>query len=349
MAVHNKTARPLVSVIVPFHNAQRTLRKTLLSLINQDFPKDDYEIILVDDGSTDSSVEEIKKIAANSPVPIRIIQQKHRGCYSARNLGAKNACGEVLAFIDADEVANRDWLKNLVRPFLMDEDLAVVCGKVVTDPDVALLTPLKIAPVNEVGLTTNGMKYATCNVAYRKRVFNLLGGFDEKFDPLLRGDSDLGLRVEENKFKIIYEPSAVVYHPVKEISFRTLFKLAKYRYHDVLLYAKHGKLAKGSLGNKIFQPIIGPFSLAGLSFIVVIVILAVLIYINPYLFLVMSLVSSLFWTLFFCFIGYKLLTSSARTPSLLLRIKSGLILPIYSLAVILARIYGSLRYRRLLL
>ncbi|MCD6515409.1 MAG: glycosyltransferase family 2 protein [Candidatus Odinarchaeota archaeon] len=349
MSIRSETMRPLISIIIPFHNAQRTLKKALLSLIDQDFPKDNYEIILVDDGSTDNSVEEIRKVVTNSPVPVKIVQQKHKGCYSARNLGAKIARGEILAFIDADEVANPNWLRFLVQPFLHDENVHVVCGRVITD-EKALLPPFHSAPIDSVGRFNGQIRFGTCNIAFRITTFAELGGFDEAFDPILRGDTDLGLRALRKGFKVLYEPRAVVFHPVKKLSFISSLKLAWYRHHDVLLYKKHGTAAIGSLGNIMFQPIFriaSPASIMLVSLVAVVALVASMCSLNAALLFTLALM--IFWVIFFQLFGYKLLLLSEIKPTKFLRFKTSIYLIPYTIVVVLARVYGSLKYRKLLL
>ncbi|MGZ5019236.1 MAG: glycosyltransferase, partial [Chthoniobacterales bacterium] len=102
---------PSVSVIVCSYNGARTLPACLDSLGTLDYP--DYEVILVDDGSTDNTAE----IAARYP-QVKFIQQKNHGLSHARNTGAQAARGEVLAYTDSDCMADRDWLYFLINTLL---------------------------------------------------------------------------------------------------------------------------------------------------------------------------------------------------------------------------------------
>ncbi len=97
---------PKISVVIPLFNKEKYIQQTIESVLNQDFK--DFEIIIVDDGSTDRSLEIIRKY--NKP-EIKIITQKNQGVSVARNNGAKHANSELIAFLDADDF----WLPNHLK------------------------------------------------------------------------------------------------------------------------------------------------------------------------------------------------------------------------------------------
>lgn len=130
-----------VSVIVPVFNASKYIRKTLNSIINQNF--DSYEIIVIDDGSTDDSLEIINNTLENTKIPHKIIHQKNSGVSVARNTGIDASSGEYLVFIDADDYVTPNHLSvlyngesdfsltlfvkkegdNISEPFTYDKDI----------------------------------------------------------------------------------------------------------------------------------------------------------------------------------------------------------------------------------
>lgn len=94
------------SVVIPLYNKQHYIKKTLESVLNQTFQ--DYEILVVDDGSTDNSLEEAKKMKSSR---VRIITQENQGVAVARNAGIENAVGEYISFLDADD----EWCPNYLE------------------------------------------------------------------------------------------------------------------------------------------------------------------------------------------------------------------------------------------
>ncbi|RKY43532.1 MAG: hypothetical protein DRP88_09160, partial [Candidatus Neomarinimicrobiota bacterium] len=105
----NGRAFPFLSVIVPAYNSQHSIEECLQSLINQNYPKDRYEIIVVNDGSTDRTADILQKY--NRSKLIRVIHHdKNRGLAAARNTGIKNSNGDILVFIDSDMIADKNFL-----------------------------------------------------------------------------------------------------------------------------------------------------------------------------------------------------------------------------------------------
>lgn len=98
----------MISVVIPLYNKEKQIAKTLQTVLDQTCQ--DFEIVIVNDGSTDGSVGEIKKITDSR---IRLINQKNGGVSAARNRGIEEAKGEHIAFLDADDMWNRDYLKTI--------------------------------------------------------------------------------------------------------------------------------------------------------------------------------------------------------------------------------------------
>src|SRR3989338_9183592 len=112
--------KPKISVIVPVYNAHKTLPLCLDSLMALDFPKEDREIIVVDNNSTDGSKEIIRQY------PVHYLFEAKKGRASARNRGVRSAGADLIAFIDADCIASRDWLKILFEAIQQGD--AAICG-----------------------------------------------------------------------------------------------------------------------------------------------------------------------------------------------------------------------------
>ena len=118
-----ETPKPFVSVIVPVYNAEDMIGECIEALLAQDYPKDRYEIIIVDNDSTDGTAELIKRY----PVKYLLEDEIHTS-YAARNTGARHARGEALAFCDADQIATESWLPNLLSHWHERDKYAGFCG-----------------------------------------------------------------------------------------------------------------------------------------------------------------------------------------------------------------------------
>jgi len=106
-----------LSIIISFYNEEKYLKDCLLSLQKQTFS--DFEVILIDDGSTDDSFKKAKELKKSLQFKnLKLFKKKHEGPALARNLGAKKALGEVLVFLDADMYFSPTFLADLVKPVL---------------------------------------------------------------------------------------------------------------------------------------------------------------------------------------------------------------------------------------
>jgi glycosyltransferase involved in cell wall biosynthesis len=105
---------PLISVVIPTYNEEKDIPECLSSLAKQSYKN--KEVIIVDDGSTDKTLEVIKKFKP------RVIKGQHKGPGFSRNLGSKKAKGSILIFVDADMTFDKDYLKNLVLPIIKNRN-----------------------------------------------------------------------------------------------------------------------------------------------------------------------------------------------------------------------------------
>ena len=120
-----------ISVIIPVYNAEKYVAEAIQSVLNQSI--DPYEIIAVDDGSTDGSAEEIEKFAPK----VNLIKQENKGISGARNKGVLASNGSFIAFLDADDIWTEDHLELLLKPFEEKNNVGLVIGHVeqFTDSD----------------------------------------------------------------------------------------------------------------------------------------------------------------------------------------------------------------------
>ncbi|MFL6568968.1 MAG: glycosyltransferase [Chthoniobacterales bacterium] len=201
------TRTPSVSVIVCSYNGAKTLASCLDSLGKLDYSN--YEVILVDDGSTDNTSE----IAARYP-DVRYIRQTNHGLSHARNTGASAAQGEVFAYTDSDCMADRDWLYYLVGT-LVSGNYAGVGGPNISPPAQnwvqACVAAAPGGPSHVLLTDTVAEHIPGCNMAWWRWAFEMVGGFDIEYHKA-GDDVDFCWRVQQAGHEIAFSPTAIVWH-----------------------------------------------------------------------------------------------------------------------------------------
>src|SRR5436309_2459196 len=198
---------PVVSVIVCSYNGGHTLAACLNSLGKLNYPA--YEVILVDDGSTDDTAY----VAAQFPA-VRYIHQSNHGLSHARNTGAAAAKGEALAYTDSDCMADADWLYYLIGT-LVSGDYAGVGGPNITPPAQNWIQACVAAAPggpNHVLLTDTVAEHIPgCNMAFYRWAFEGVAGFDPEYRKA-GDDVDFCWRIQQAGWVISFSPSAIVWH-----------------------------------------------------------------------------------------------------------------------------------------
>jgi len=219
---HKKYKR--VSIIVLNYNSQNFIENCLKSILQIDYP--DYEIIFVDNASTDKSVEIAKSILKSSFAhSYKIIVNKNNIGTEGRNIGARYSTGEYLVFLDSDVRVDPQWLKEVLKVFDDDPKVGVVMPKLLSAKDPEILDNaghyIDVFGITYfIGRLQKEVKYTTRNVIFgaagpalviKSDLFHLLGGFDSDYF-LLFEESDLCWRVWISGYKVIFEPKSRVYH-----------------------------------------------------------------------------------------------------------------------------------------
>ncbi|PYL64118.1 MAG: glycosyl transferase [Verrucomicrobia bacterium] len=198
---------PFVSVIVCSYNGGQTLAACLDSLGKLNYPN--YEVILVDDGSTDDTAY----IAAQFP-RVCYIHQSNHGLSHARNSGAAAARGEVLAYTDSDCMVDADWLYYLIGT-LVSDDYAGVGGPNVPPPAQnwmqACVAAAPGGPSHVLLTDTIAEHIPGCNMAFYRWAFEKIGGFDVEYHTA-GDDVDFCWRLQQAGCVIAFNPTAIVWH-----------------------------------------------------------------------------------------------------------------------------------------
>jgi glycosyltransferase involved in cell wall biosynthesis len=232
-----------VSVVIPTRNRSEMLRELLDSLASQTLGPDRFEVVVVDNGSTDGTTELLEGIAPTVPYALRTVRQDNAGPASGRNRGWRLASAPLVAFTDDDCVATPSWLEALVSS-AESRPGAIVQGRTKMPPGDAD----KVGPFSRVlEITDPNPWYATCNILYPRGLLDRLGGFNESFTAPASEDTDLGWRARESGAEYVFVPDAVVHHAV--VSFGPIGKLRwAFRWSDAMSsFSAHPGLRKALL------------------------------------------------------------------------------------------------------
>jgi len=197
---------PRASVVVCTYNGSRTIRECLEGLGRLDYP--DYEVIVVDDGSTDRTARIVQEYDC------RLIQTENRGLSSARNTGLGAATGEIVAYLDDDASPDRHWLRYLVATFLSTAHAGVGGPNVPPPGDGPIAECVARAPGGPVHVLVTDREaehIPGCNMAFRRACLDAIGGFDPRFR-VAGDDVDVCWRLQERGWTLGFSPAAVVWH-----------------------------------------------------------------------------------------------------------------------------------------
>ena len=213
--------RVRVTVVVPTYNRARTLEACLQALSIQTLDRNEYEVLVVDDGSRDGTLQ-VCESAKRKIARLRVHQQPNRGPAAARNAGWQRAEAGIVAFTDDDCAPPREWLAQILAPFDADPALAGVGGVMITP--VGDWVPLSHhSDLTSPGAADYSRFIGTNNAAYRRNVLEAVGGFDERFRHVSVEDAELYIRVSRIGRTLI-DPSLYVVHPARRMRFAEALK-----------------------------------------------------------------------------------------------------------------------------
>lgn len=232
---------PKVSVIIPAYNNATYLCEAIDSVLAQTY--NDFEIIIVDDGSTDDTKNNVLSYVQRYPDKIKYFYQRNKGAGSARNKGIEEAQGEYFAFLDADDFVTPEWLGKLVSSF-QNNNIGACVGRVVSPMPRTLIQSLVSSKIDDMSpIKDRGNYFVGSNLMVKKIVFEIIGKFDEDFC-YASEDTDFGIRIGLSKFLIAYNKEAVMFYR-QRADFCGLLK-QKYRNgkSKIFLYKKYNHLKK---------------------------------------------------------------------------------------------------------
>ncbi|MEM9399967.1 MAG: glycosyltransferase [Verrucomicrobiota bacterium] len=213
---------PVVSVIIPVYNDLVRLQKCLNAVDAQSYPKELYEVIVIDNGSLESP----KPVTAQYEY-IKLLSELEPGSYAARNTGVLSAKGDILAFTDADCIPDKDWLQQGVECLKSSDNCGLVAGRIeLFFRDAENPTAVEIYESIEMGFSQSELLQEqhyglTANLFTYRSVVNKVGLFDTKLKS--GGDKEWGQRVFNADYQQVYSHNAYVYHPTRH-TFKELYK-----------------------------------------------------------------------------------------------------------------------------
>jgi glycosyltransferase involved in cell wall biosynthesis len=220
------TEKPFVSVIIPTYNRSELLKQTVESFLAQTYPKDRWELLLVDNASTDNTLKVIDEIAAREP-NVKALGEARRGAHHARNSGALAARGDILYFTDDDMLAEPDLLETIVTGFVEGSNVGSVTGRVLprwdTEPPVwvlkycknALLSLIDLGP--ELIVSDDDPGVYSCHQAVLRDAFMKAGGFNPDTNAgEFTGDNETGLnlKIKALGYRFAYVGASVTHHMI---------------------------------------------------------------------------------------------------------------------------------------
>lgn len=240
---------PTTTVCVSTRNRAHLLPRLVAHLENQDLAGDAYEVVIVDNGSTDNTWDVLQQLAASAQVELRVLRNPPgKGPAAGRNRAWREARGEVCAFTDDDCLPTTSWVREIERA--MSDRTVAVAGRVLPPPgDEQRLGPFSRVVTALAGHTGWA---ATANFAARRGDLETVGGFDEDFLNAAGEDTDLALRLVEHDVPFDYVPDAVVLHGVDDGGLLALLR-DQQRWVDVpAIFAGHRWARKELLHHGLF-------------------------------------------------------------------------------------------------
>lgn len=247
----------LVSIIIPNFNGEKYLNTCLSSVMESSYKN--FEVILVDDGSSDESLKIIHEFLEKDERLKLLRNKKNLGAAASRNKAVKVARGEILVFLDNDTQVDKDWLKELIKPLLRDKSIGATQSLILDFekreliqmaggllmPQTGWLLPFyqwkKYLKVKN-RLEEREIVAISASLAVREDAFEGIGGFDEK-EAVYTEDLDFCWRIWIAGYRIVLAPKSIIYHWTKPVEKRAnmggsyeriYFHLAKNSFRSII-------------------------------------------------------------------------------------------------------------------
>jgi glycosyltransferase involved in cell wall biosynthesis len=200
-----------ISIVIPMYNSEKTIINTLEALQTQ--KNKNYEIIVVDDGSTDSSFESVESFKKKNDLPIKLINQENAGPAKARNYGVEHSKGDIIIFLDSDCIPPDNWVEEMVKP-LKGKIVGCNCGYMVKNEEslIARYVDYEIAKRHEKLVGKSIDTTGTYSASFLKSAFIEAGGFDTNYKTASGEDFDFAFNIKKLGYDIFFTDKTFVYH-----------------------------------------------------------------------------------------------------------------------------------------
>ncbi len=229
---------PLVSVVVCVYNGADTIAPCIESLLGQSYPQDRYEIIVVENGSTDNTTEVVQRY------PVRLIHSPVRGLASARQFGLERSASEIYASTDADCRAHPDWVAELVKPYTNSNVVGVGGAVLSYEHGERNVFETFSDENNQLSNFGGGQgeylpRMNGCNSSYRRSALTAIGGFNTRM--VTGDDTDASWRIQlDTGKKLACADKAIVYHHHRSTQRGLQKQYRQYGYAEILLDTMYG-------------------------------------------------------------------------------------------------------------
>ena len=244
------TGTPEVSVVIPTRDRATRLAAALEALSGQIIAPDRFEVVVVDDGSSDETPELLARPPAEGGPEVRAIRLAGEGPAAARNAGWRAARAPLVAFTDDDCEPAPGWLDAVLRAAAARPG-AIVQG--VTGPIPREADRLSRPFARTRSIDGPSPWFATCNIAYPRELLERLSGFDELFPEALGEDTDLGWRALEQGAQVEFAPGALVHHAVEDLGPGGYMRFALRGADAVYAFRRHPGLRARTLRFGVFR------------------------------------------------------------------------------------------------
>ena len=249
-----------VSILIPAYNEEKDIARTLKSILSIDYPKNKLEVIVIDDGSNDRTLEIARKFSSDR---VRVFTKKNEGKGRALNYGLNKAKGEIIVSMDADTIVGKDALKKLIARFYDDRVMAVTSAMGIYKPRtfwqrvqhieyyLSVFMRKSLVGINAIYITSGAFS------AYRKKFFDKYGGYDEDN---ITEDLEIALRIQSHDY-VIENASKAAFYTVGPATFYQLLMQRRRWYIGLMrnLWNYRRKLfgfKKGALGTIVLPSVV---------------------------------------------------------------------------------------------